>query len=152
MKRPTIAKTFLEVANVLSKRSTCARRRVGCVLVNNRNHILATGYNGVAPGQSHCIDTPCAGAQLPSGVGHDICEAVHAEQNALLQCSNVYDIEICYTTTAPCMACTKLLLNTSCKSIIFAKAYDVHCEARKLWERAGRTWIHLDKIGGIGDS
>lgn len=144
-KRPTIAETFLEVANVLAKRSTCIRRAVGCVLVDNRNHIIGTGYNGVAPGEPHCIDTPCKGAQLPSGVGHDICEAVHAEQNALLQCKDVWQIDTCYTTTAPCMACTKLLLNTSCQTIIFDVAYNVHCEAEDLWRRAGRTWIHLNK-------
>lgn len=141
--RPTLAKTFIDIAHILSRRSTCARRKVGCVLVNSRNHVIGTGYNGVAPGETHCVDTPCKGALLPSGVGHDVCEAVHAEQNALLQCKDVYDIDICYTTTAPCMACTKLLLNTSCSKIIFAEAYDVHCEARELWERSARTWVHL---------
>ncbi len=149
--RPTLAKTFLEIANVLSKRATCRRRRVGCVLTNARGHIIGTGYNGVAPGEDHCIDSPCKGAQLQSGVGHDICEAVHAEQNALLQCKDVWNIDTCYTTTAPCMACTKLLLNTSCKKIVFAEAYDVHCEARQLWESTGRLWVHLDKLGGKGD-
>ncbi len=148
MKRPTLAKTFLEIANVLSKRATCGRRQVGCVLVNRRNHIIGTGYNGVAPGEAHCTETPCKGAGLPSGLGHDVCEAVHAEQNALLQCKDVWDIYTCYTTTAPCMACTKLLLNTSCEMIVFNEAYDVHCEARQLWERAGRTWVHLNKLGG----
>ena len=143
MTRPAISKTFMDIARTLAKRATCGRRQVGCVMVNSRNHVIATGYNGVAKGQDHCIDNPCPGAELASGVGHDVCEAIHAEQNALLQCSDVYSIKDCYTTTAPCMACTKLLLNTSCQRIFFAEGYDVHCEARKLWERAGRSWIHL---------
>lgn len=142
-KRPTIAKTFMDIARVLAKRATCGRRQVGCVLVNERNHVIATGYNGVARGQDHCIDQPCPGVELASGQGHDVCEAIHAEQNALLQCKNVYDIDTCYTTTAPCMACTKLLMNTGCKKVIFAEGYDAHSEARELWERAGRSWIHL---------
>ena len=142
MKRPALEKTFMDIAKVLSKRATCGRRRVGCVLVNDRNHIIATGYNGVARGQDHCIDVPCPGADMASGQGHDVCEAIHAEQNALLQCSNVYAINKCFTTTAPCIACVKLLLNTSCTYIFFDEEYDVHSEARTLWERAGRAWIH----------
>ncbi len=142
MSRPTLEKTFMDIAKTLSQRTTCGRRKVGCVLVSGRNHILATGYNGVARGQDHCIDKPCPGADLPSGQGHDVCEAIHAEQNALLQCGNVYSISKCFTTTAPCVACVKLLLNTSCTYIFFEEAYVVHCEARKLWERAGRPWIH----------
>jgi len=143
--RPSISKTFMDVAFTLARRATCGRRQVGCVLVNKRNHILATGYNGVAKGRDHCIDSPCAGANLPSGEGHDICEAIHAEQNALLQCSDVYNIADCYTTTAPCMACVKLLLNTSCHRIFFNEGYEVHGDARKLWERAGRSWIQLEE-------
>ncbi len=142
MSRPTLEKTFMDIAKTLSQRTTCGRRKVGCVLVNDRSHIIATGYNGVARGQDHCVDKPCPGADLPSGQGHDVCEAIHAEQNALLQCGNVYSISKCFTTTAPCVACVKLLLNTSCTYIFFEEAYVVHCEARKLWERAGRAWIH----------
>ena len=148
MNRPSIGTTFMDVAKTLAKRATCGRRQVGCVLVNKHNHIIATGYNGVAKGRDHCIDTPCAGAEMPSGQGHDICEAIHAEQNALLQCTDVQAITDCYTTTAPCMACTKLLLNTSCTRIFYSEDYDAHSEARQLWERAGRSWIHLINGGG----
>jgi deoxycytidylate deaminase len=77
---------FLKMANLASERATCKRRKVGCILVNSKKHVIATGYNGVAAGQEHCIDNPCEGAQLKSGEGLDKCEAIHAEQNALLQC------------------------------------------------------------------
>lgn len=130
---------FLGMAKLASARSTCARRHVGCVLVNHRRHILATGYNGVAAGMPHCIDTPCLGAQFPSGQGLDKCEAIHAEQNALLQCKDVYEIDTCYVTVSPCIHCVKLLMNTSCQRIVFARAYP-HIEARELWIKSGRLW------------
>jgi dCMP deaminase len=60
---------FLKMANLASERATCKRRKVGCILVNFKKHVIATGYNGVAAGQEHCIDNPCEGAQLKSGEG-----------------------------------------------------------------------------------
>ena len=55
---------FLKMANLASERATCKRRKVGCILVNSKKHVIATGYNGVETGQEHCIDNPCEGAQL----------------------------------------------------------------------------------------
>lgn len=52
--RPGVDAYFLTVASLVATRSTCLRRAVGCVLVDERNHVLATGYNGVAPGHPHC--------------------------------------------------------------------------------------------------
>ena len=158
MTRPTRDQWGLQLAQITASRSTCLRRSVGCVLVNKRGHILATGYNGVASGAKHCneITMPrtitsfttgyfknaCPGAQSPSGTNLDGCQAIHAEQNALLQCRDVWEIETCYTTTAPCMTCVKLLLNTSCQRIVFAEEYP-HTEAAGLWVDAGRVWLQL---------
>jgi dCMP deaminase len=128
---------FSELAALVSRRSTCARRSVGCVLVNRMGHILATGYNGVPRGRRHCIDTPCPGAGLPSGTGLDACEAIHAEQNALLQCKDVMEIHTAYVTAMPCMTCTKLLLNTACHLIVYAEPYP-HQAAKTLWTENGR--------------
>ncbi len=69
----------------------------------------------------------------------DGCHAIHAEQNALLQCRDVYSIHSCYTTVSPCMTCMKLLLNTGCERIIFTEEY-VQPEAARLWQSAGRLW------------
>lgn len=154
----------MEMAKLTATRSTCLRRHVGCVLLNCRGHVLATGFNGVAAGQPHCneefkekwahpdkpieirVVTPyaCSGAKAPSGTNLDGCQAIHAEQNALLQCKNVYELDVCYVTASPCMTCTKLLLNTSCQKIVFLEEYP-HTEAKQLWESAGRQWI---KFGG----
>jgi len=118
---------------------------VGCVLVNFKNHILATGYNGVPAGHEHCEDSPCPGAISSSGNNLDKCYAIHAEQNALLQCSNVYDISVCYTTTSLCMSCTKLLLNTSCKRIVYFMPYQSFEESKQLWTSSkNRTWEIVD--------
>lgn len=145
MGRPTFDDWALSIAELTSMRSTCLRRQVGCLLVNDRRHIIAIGYNGVAVGQRHCTgQEPCPGAQSPSGHGLELCEAIHAEQNALLQCQDVHTIVTCYTTTSPCITCTKLLLNTSCCRIVFSHLYP-HTAARELWIRAGRSWHHHTK-------
>jgi len=138
--RPTSDEYFMLMATLVSTRGTCARRMVGCVLVNQRNHVMATGYNGVASGLPHCIDVPCPGAKYKSGTGLDQCQAIHAEQNALLQCYNVHEIMTVYCTTMPCIHCVKLLLNTSCKRIVFRNIYAHHKEVQELWLSAGRQW------------
>ena len=158
MTRPIRDEWGLCLAEVTASRATCLRRSVGCILVDKRGHILATGYNGVAAGQAHCneITMPrtvtsfttgyyknaCPGAYSLSGTNLDGCQAIHAEQNALLQCRDVWEIETCYTTASPCITCVKLLLNTSCQRIVFREEYP-HSEARVLWENAGRIWIQL---------
>jgi len=156
--RPSRDQWGLQLAQVTAQRATCLRRSVGCVLVNGRGHVLATGYNGVAAGQRHCNELvierlgshitketyphACPGARSPSGTNLDGCQAIHAEQNALLQCRDVHQIHTCYVTASPCMTCVKLLLNTSCERIVFTEEYP-HKEARELWVGSGREWQQL---------
>lgn len=168
--RPTKDQWALQLARVTAKRATCLRRQVGCVLVNAKGHVLSTGYNGVAAGESHCNEVTgfyfiygngvdhtkpltgqatgredvyanaCPGAQSPSGTNLDGCQAIHAEQNALLQCRDVHEIHTCYVTASPCLTCVKLLMNTSCEVIVFLEEYP-HADARTLWLRSGeRLW------------
>lgn len=132
----------LRLAETVASRGTCARRQVGCVLMNERRHVLATGYNGVPAGARHCDQEPCPGAGLPSGTGLDLCEAVHAEANALLQCHDVWDAAYCFTTTSPCVPCVKLLLNTGVREVVFRTPYAHDEAASRLWVAAGRTWTH----------
>jgi dCMP deaminase len=114
---------FLKIAKLVASRSTCPRRSVGCVITNKYGHIKASGYNGVPRNFQHCIDKPCGGENSSSGQGLNSCMATHAEQNALLQCDNVMDIETIYTTTSPCITCAKLIANTSCKEVIYSEEY-----------------------------
>lgn len=146
----------MDMAVVTASRATCLRRSVGCVFLNSRGHVISTGYNGVASGLPHCNEpdkyslerwdikypNACPGASASSGTNLDACQAIHAEQNALLQCKDVYDIETAYVTTSPCVTCTKLLLNTRCKRIIYLEEYP-HTEARQLWQSANREWVKL---------
>lgn len=124
MSRISKHKYFLEIAQLTSLRSTCIRRAVGCVLVNKHFHVIATGYNGVPRGHSHCNEgNPCVGANSPSGTNLSSCNAIHAEINALLQCKDINDIYIAYVTHSPCIECAKALSNTSCEQIIFLHKY-----------------------------
>ena len=114
---------FLKMALLVAQRGTCIRRKVGCIFINHKKHVIATGYNGNPAGQKHCIDYPCKGANAKSGSNLELCEAIHAEQNALLQCKNVYEINKVYCTVSPCIHCVKLILNTSAQHIYFCEEY-----------------------------
>jgi dCMP deaminase len=127
---------FLAQALVVSTGATCARRRVGCILVNKAGIVLSTGCNGPASGEAHCIDHPCPGAEMASGTGLGKCEAVHAEQNALMQCEDVSAIDTAYCTTSPCEHCVKMLLNTGCLRVVFLDAYPGSEESRALWVKS----------------
>lgn len=141
-KRPDIDTYFMEMAKLVASRSTCRHRQVGCVLVDKNNHILSTGYNGAPRGVEHCSDLSDEVRCQSDLFGREYCVATHAEQNALLQCKDVNEIETCYTTVSPCMQCLKLLLNTSCKRIVFIEQYgsqDFNI-IRKVWSMSDRKW------------
>ena len=149
MPRPSRSHTFMSMAEILSKQGTCSRRQVGCIITNKRHHIIGSGYNGNASGLRHCLLTPCLGSSMQAGEGLELCEAIHAEQNALLQCSDVHDIENIYVTTPPCLHCTKLLLNTSCNTIFSKGTYPQEEAAMKLWTSGAtpqqpRHWIKYE--------
>jgi len=110
---------FIDMAEHVSTRATCPRRAVGCVTINKHKHILSTGYNGTPRGLPHCVDRSCGGEQGTL----EQCHAVHAEMNALLQCSDVMQIDTLYCTYSPCPTCAKLIANTSCKTVIYKEEY-----------------------------
>lgn len=143
-RRPELGETMLAIAHVIAMRSTCVRRSVGAVLVDHNNRVLSIGHNGPAKGMPHCTDQPCEGAKCLSGTGLDLCQAIHAEQNALLFCPDVMKIDKCFVTTAPCIHCVKMLMNTSCKTIIYAEDYPQASAAKLLWEQdSSRKWFQL---------
>lgn len=145
------------MAELVATRSTCFRRSVGCVLVDHNNHVLATGYNGVARGRPHCNEATlvssgpnagrvmfhntCQGARAPSGTALSACEAIHAEENALIQCRTVNEIRTVYCTASPCVLCMRKLLNTGVKRIVFRQEYP-HAESKQLAADAGIEWCH----------
>lgn len=127
LKRPTIEEYMMVLAITASSRASCIRRRVGCVLVNSDNHVVATGYNGPPSGVTNCTDTPCAGAKYPSGQGLSICQATHAETNALQQASNkgaFLQFNRAFVTAKPCKNCYHELLHAlSLEKIYYFQDY-----------------------------
>lgn len=127
---------------LVASRATCARRKVGCVLIDAHGHVLATGYNGVARGEVHCTDVPCPGAGQKSGQNLHMCQAIHAEQNALLQCTSPSEVHTVYTTSSPCIQCMRLLANLPhLRRIVFHEEYP-HVESRELAARRAISWHH----------
>ena len=128
MKRPSWDEYFMEMAELTAKRSTCMRRHVGAVIVKDR-HAIATGYNGAPRGIMHCEDRGgCLRQQLnvPSGQRHELCMALHAEQNAIIQAAvmgNSVEGGTIYITHQPCAICAKLILNAGIKRIVIREGY-----------------------------
>src|SRR5210317_2231937 len=86
IKRPSWDEYFMKIALLVAERSTCRRHKVGAVIVKNKQ-ILTTGYNGAAAGVKDCLELGCLRDEnnIPSGERHEICRAIHAEQNAIIQ-------------------------------------------------------------------
>ena len=124
-KRPSWDEYFLKVAMLVSERATCPRMHCGCVLVRDKQ-ILSTGYNGSVPGEPHCEDEGCRVAD-----NHCI-RTIHAEMNAILQCSS-HGVStrdsVAYVTNMPCTNCAKALIAAKVKEVvIFSDFHDTLAE------------------------
>lgn len=140
MSRISSDKVYLEMAKTLALRSTCLDKQVGCIIINAKNEIIASGYNGSPRGELHCIDL----GYCIKEAFHDInkCPSAHAEQNALLQCRTPEQIHTIYLTLSPCISCIRIIMNTPCKRIIFLHEHK-HPYAKNMWtNRKGGEWIH----------
>lgn len=129
---------FMDIARTVAKRSTCLDKQVGCVLVNSNGIILSTGYNGAPRGMEHCSICRVEATHLKNS-----CPAAHAEQNALLY-AMPDDIHACYCTLEPCIMCTRMLMNTACKIVIFGKETNIIHSGEHLWSEINdsTTWQH----------
>ena len=140
MQRPSWDQYFMDITRLVATRSSCMRRQVGALLVKERN-ILATGYNGVPSGITHCDVAGCLRAKLnvPSGERHELCRGLHAEQNAIIQAAkhgtNI-DNATLYCTTMPCIICTKMLINAGITRVIYGEGYTDEL-AREMIAEAG---------------
>lgn len=136
----------MDITRLVATRSTCLRRQVGAILVKDRN-ILATGYNGVPSGISHCDAAGCLRERLkvPSGERHELCRGLHAEQNAIIQAArhgiNI-EASILYCTTMPCIICTKMLINAGITKVVYAEGYADDL-AREMISETGIKVIHF---------
>ncbi|GBE04034.1 cytidine and deoxycytidylate deaminase zinc-binding region [bacterium BMS3Abin09] len=130
--RPEWNEYFIEIAKVVSKRSTCLRRKYGAVIVKDRV-MISTGYNGSPRGLANCIDTgTCTREEqnVPSGERYELCEAVHAEQNAIINAQpdrmkNAtiyiagYEEDMSFATGKPCKLCDRMIRNAQIKEVIY---------------------------------
>ncbi len=138
--RPSWDHYFIEIARQVATRSTCLRRHVGAVIVRDK-HILCTGYNGAPRGLPHCELTGCLRQQLgiASGQRLDICRALHAEQNAIIQAA-VHGVSTeggtIYVTHQPCFTCAKMIINAGIVRIVCASSYP-DAMARDMLQEAG---------------
>ncbi|MCU0578008.1 MAG: cytidine/deoxycytidylate deaminase family protein [Desulfobacterota bacterium] len=136
MSRPAWNDYFMDIADLVAKRSTCLRRRVGAVAVKDKR-ILATGYNGAPSGIPHCLDVGCLREQegIPSGERHELCRGLHAEQNVIIQAA-YHGVSIqgatLYCTNLPCLICSKMLINAGVREIFFREGYADRLSAEML--------------------
>lgn len=141
---------FMEMAELASKRSTCNRRQVGAVLVRD-HQILATGYNGAPKGLPNCCDLgECLRQKLgiPSGERHELCRAIHAENNAITQCA-VNGVSCkgstMYITDSPCTMCTKQIINAGIVRVVSKSLYPDEM-AREMIEQSGIKFEIFDRV------
>ena len=140
-KRPTYEETFFTVAKTLAKRSTCPRKKVGCVIVDEFNSIVSEGYNGSPAGMPHCLDAGC----IDEG-GHCV-RAVHAEINALASAARRgVSLKGCraYCTLLPCIQCAQALVTAGITEVYYDEAY-LREEAQTLQKLVVR--LNLKLIG-----
>jgi dCMP deaminase len=127
--RPDFDEYILKIASVVAERSTCRRHHMGAVAVKDK-HILTTGYNGAPAGQKDCLELGCLRDELgiPSGERQEVCRAIHAEQNVIIQAA-LHGVSLegstIYCTHTPCVLCAKMLVNARVKRFVsFGKYSD----------------------------
>lgn len=150
MDRPGWDEYFIEMAKLTQKRSTCIRRQVGAVIVKD-NRVMATGYNGAPAGITHCEDRGgCLRQKLnvPSGERHELCMALHAEQNAIVQAAHLGQSiagGTIYVTHQPCVICAKMIINAGIKRIVVEQGYPDKL-AREILDESGLEIEMIDDI------
>jgi dCMP deaminase len=148
--RPAWEIYFMDITELVARRSTCTRRSVGAIIVKDKR-ILSTGYNGAPSGVRHCIDVGCLREELnvASGQRHELCRGIHAEQNAIIQAAlhgvSIKDATL-YCTNLPCSICAKMIINAGIKKIIYRSGYADQMSAEMLNE-AG---IDVSKLEASG--
>lgn len=148
MNRPSWDEYFMQIAELTAQRSTCLRRQVGAIIVKEK-HIIATGYNGAPKGLPHCEELGgCLREKLeiPSGERHELCRALHAEQNAIIQAATLgQSIEgaTIYITHQPCIICAKMIINAGISRIVIRRGYPDEMSREML----GEAGLKVELIG-----
>ncbi len=140
MERVTKENYYLDIAQTVSERSTCLRRRYGAIIVKN-DSIISTGYNGAPRGRKNCCDIGCYREQLgiPRGERYELCRSVHSEANAIIAASRENmlgsTLYMCCTDPADgsvvagtnsCMMCKRLILNAGIAKVCIRDTKDTY--------------------------
>ena len=121
---------FMEMAHLVSTWASCYQqdRKIGAVIVKDKR-VMTTGYNGAPAGVKTCVERgECLRKKLgiPSGTRHEMCYAVHAEQNAIIQAAKL-GIQIngatLYCTHQPCILCAKMICNSGIVRVVYQHGY-----------------------------
>jgi dCMP deaminase len=150
--RPSFDEYCLKIASVVAERATCQRHHIGAVAVRDK-HILATGYNGAPTGLHDCLELGCLRNELgiPSGKSAEICRAVHAEQNVIIQAA-LHGVSIkgstIYCTHSPCVLCAKMLVNAQITRFVSFGRYSDD-EFLTLFKEAGIQYDLVPRPSGI---
>ena len=117
---------YLRIVKEVEKWSTCYRRQVGAVITKD-NRIITTGYNGAPSGTKNCLElNSCRRINIPSGQNAELCRAIHAEQNAILQAArlgiSLKDATL-YCSNKPCVICMKMIINSGITRVVYLEDY-----------------------------
>ena len=121
---------FVEMVKLVGTWSSCYQdnRKVGAVIVRDKR-IITTGYNGAPANTLSCVERgECMRRKLKieSGTRHELCYAIHAEQNAIIQAAKLgisIDGATLYCSHQPCVICSKMIVNAGIKRVVYCEAY-----------------------------
>ena len=133
--RPDWNDYFLTIAEAVSRRADCTRRRVGAVIVDRDHRIVSTGYNGAEAGGPSCLKGDCprgrqTATQVAPGSSYDTgagaCIALHAEQNAIMYAGQARCVDSSlYVTTEPCDGCLRMIRASGLAMVVWPDGWDV---------------------------
>jgi len=130
--RPTWHEWALHLANTVATRADCTRRQVGAVILDAQHRVISTGYNGYPAGRPGCLSAGACprGTRSHTEIPKDapyvgtsvVCEAIHAEENAILYARQ--DLRDCtlYSTQPPCPNCQRFIKGAGVMLVIWPGA------------------------------
>jgi dCMP deaminase len=141
VQRPSWDEYFMDIAKVVASRSNCMKRKVAAIIVRDKR-VVSTGYNGTPRGTRNCNEGGCPRCNnlAASGTALDECLCSHGEENAIVQASyhgvSLKD-GVIYTTFAPCLQCSKMIINSGIREVIYNMDYPLNDAAFRLFQQAG---------------
>ncbi|HEY2932326.1 MAG TPA: deaminase [Acidobacteriota bacterium] len=140
-KRPDWDQYFMQIAQVTALRSNCIKRKVAAVIVRDRR-VISSGYNGTPRGTKNCYEGGCprCNGTAASGSALEECLCSHGEENAITQAA-YHGVSVkgatLYTTFAPCLLCTKMIINSGIAEVVYNEEYPLNETAFRLLKEAG---------------